>query len=144
MYLYAHYISIYPYILASNTPTPYPMPAPRLGVGWVWISDARIHGYIKYIYIYIYMSLYIWHRALHLVSHPGLQSTALNLHRDGSMSATIFGQIYDTRMKLWSMMCQNVTFSVKTVTRPPNHGHVLNRIMLWLSANYHDCALIVR
>ena len=61
-----------------------------------------------YIYIYIYIHIYIhtytfpyiWHRSLHLVSHPGLQSTPLDAHREGSMSAPSFRKNYDTRYKL--------------------------------------------
>ena len=66
----------------------------------------------------IYTFPYIWHRSLHLVSHPRLRSTPLDAHRDGSMSAPSFRKNYDTRDKLWPIMFQNATFPSKTHEHP--------------------------
>ena len=57
--------------------------------------------------------IYIWHQSLHLVSHPGLQSTPLDAQRDGNMSAASFSKNYDTRVEFWPIMFQNVTFPGK-------------------------------
>ena len=48
----------------------------------------------------IYNFPYIWHRSLHLVSDPGLQRTALDVHREDSMPAPSFRKSCDTRNKL--------------------------------------------
>ena len=67
----------------------------------------------------IYTFPYIWHRSLHLVSHPGLQSTPWDAHRKGSMSAPSFRKNYDMRNKLWPIMFQNLTFPSRTREPPP-------------------------
>ena len=66
----------------------------------------------------IYTFPYIWHRSLHLVSHPGLPSTPLDAHREGSMSAPSFRNNYDTRDKLWRIMFKNVAFPGRTYDHP--------------------------
>ena len=52
------------------------------------------------------MSLCIWHRSLHLVIHPGLQSTPLNARRgqDGSMSGANLAKIV-TRVLTYGQQC---------------------------------------
>ena len=73
-----------------------------------------------YIYVHMYTFQHIWHRSLHLVSHPGLQSTPLDAHREGSMSAASFRIDYDTRDKLWPIIFQNTTFAGKAHVPPDN------------------------
>ena len=70
-------------------------------------------------HIYMYLFAYIWHWSRRLVSHTGgLQSTPLDARRDGNMSAADFSKNYDTRVKLWPLLCQNVIFSNKTMNSP--------------------------
>ena len=68
--------------------------------------------------MYTYTFPYIWHRSLHLVSDPGLQSTPLDVNREGSMSAASIRKDYDTRDKLWPIIFQNATFPRKTHEPP--------------------------
>ena len=57
----------------------------------------------------MYVNVYVWHQPLHLVSHPGLQSTPLDAHRGGDAYPANFAQNYDTRAESWPIMFQNVT-----------------------------------
>ena len=60
----------------------------------------------------------IWHRSLRLGSHPGLQGTPLDAHRDDSMLAARFSKNYDTIFRSWPLMYQNVIFSDETMNSP--------------------------
>ena len=68
--------------------------------------------------MYTYTFPYICHRSLNLVSDAGLQSTPLDAHRGGSMSAPSLRKNYDTRDKLWPIMFQNAIFPSKTHDTP--------------------------
>ena len=61
---------------------------------------------------------YVWHPFLHLVNDPGLQSTPLDAHREGSTSAPSFRKNYDMRDKLWPIRFHNTTLLAKPVTPP--------------------------
>ena len=75
----------------------------------------------------------MWRRSLHSESHPGLPSTPLDAHRCGSMSAAIFTRNYNTRVKFWPIMSQNLI--------PPDkihdtHDHARYLLVFLLHASY--------
>ena len=69
-------------------------------------------------HIHVHTFPYIWHGSLAIATHPGLQSTPLDAHRDEGMSAPSFRQNYDTRDKLWPIMFQKATFPSKIYDPP--------------------------
>ena len=96
------------------------------------IADQQIVFRSTYIYIYIYVCVYvyvyiyvrIWHRSLHPVGRLWLQSTPLDAHRDGSMSAASFRVSYDTRDKLWPIMFQNAIVPGKNNDSPRQYRSI--------------------
>ena len=98
---------------------------------YIYISLYMSTQYI-YIFIYIYTNLYVRHWSLHLVSHPGLQSTPLDARRDGNVSAADFNKNYDTRIKIWPLVCQNVIFSDKNDEPSPPMIMFLYQAWPWI------------
>ena len=59
--------------------------------------------------------------SLHVVSHPGPQSTPLHAHRDGNMSPANVSKSYDMGVEVWPAMFQNVTLLDKIHDLFPPH-----------------------
>ena len=70
-------------------------------------DQGQYNMYILNTYMNMFTFPYIWHRFLHLVTHPRLQSTPLDPHRKVSAPAPSFRLNCDAKNNLWPIMFQN-------------------------------------